>query len=147
MVCGADGGVGWPDAVVAVAVTSYVVPGARPVSLQSYGTLHVTVMGVPPPMGVAVRVYGPVTPLDVGETSTLRDEGPTSVTSIAGAPEPGVTTVNAGDAGVGLPVVASVPTAVTEYVVPGLSPVSVQYGVAHVTVMGVPPPTGTAVRV
>ena len=56
MVCGADGGVGWPDAVVAVAVTSYVVPGARPVSVQSYGTAHVTVMGVPPPMGVAVRV-------------------------------------------------------------------------------------------
>ena len=146
MVCGADGRVGWPDAVVAVAVTSYVVPGARPVSVQSYGTVHVTVMGVPPPMGVAVRVYGPVTPLDVGETSTLTDEGPT-VTSIAGAPAPGVTTVNAGDGGVRLPVAVSVPAAVTEYVVPGLSPVSVQSGVAHVTVMGVPPPTGTAVRV
>ena len=34
-VVGADGGVGWPEAVVAVAVTSYVVPGARPVRTQS----------------------------------------------------------------------------------------------------------------
>ena len=35
MVVGADAGVGWPKAVVAVAVTSYVVPGARPVRTQS----------------------------------------------------------------------------------------------------------------
>ena len=93
MVCGADGGVGWPDAVVAVAVTSYVVPGARPVSLQSYGTLHVTVMGVPPPMGVAVRVYGPLTPDANGETSTVAVLGPVTVASMAGEPVAGVSMV------------------------------------------------------
>ena len=55
-VVGAEAAVGWPEAVVAVAVTSYVVPGARPVRTQSYGTEQVTVIGCPPPMGVAVRV-------------------------------------------------------------------------------------------
>ena len=53
---GADADVVRPEAVVAVAVTSYVVPGARPVRTQSYGTEHVTEMGAPPPMGVAVKV-------------------------------------------------------------------------------------------
>ena len=53
---GADAGVVRPEAVVAVAVTSYVVPGARPVRTQSYGTEQVTVIGCPPPMGVAVKV-------------------------------------------------------------------------------------------
>ena len=60
-VVGADAGVG-PDAVEAAAVTSYVVPGGRPVMLQSYGTAHVTVIGEPPPTGVAVTVYGPLLP-------------------------------------------------------------------------------------
>ena len=53
---GADAAVVRPEAVVAVAVTSYVVPGARPVRTQSYGTEQVTVIGCPPPMGVADRV-------------------------------------------------------------------------------------------
>ena len=51
----ADGGVGLPDGPVAVAVTAYDVPGERPVTKQSIGAAHVIVMGLPPPMGVAVR--------------------------------------------------------------------------------------------
>ena len=56
MVLGADGGVGLPDALVAVAETAYDVPGERPVSTQSLGTAHAIVMGLPPPMGAAVKV-------------------------------------------------------------------------------------------
>ena len=52
----------WPEAVVAVAVTSYVMPGARPVRLQSYGTEQVTTIGEPPPRGSALIVYGPLLP-------------------------------------------------------------------------------------
>ena len=56
MVLGADGGVAFPEGPVAVAVTAYDVPGDRPVTTQSVGTSHVTVMGLPPPLGAAVRV-------------------------------------------------------------------------------------------
>jgi len=108
-VVGADAGVGWPEAAVAVAVTAYVVPGARPVRTQSYGTAHVTVMGVPPPIGVAVRVYGPVTPEEVGDTSTLMEPEPLTTALRAGAPAAGVVIVPAGDGGVGLPDDESMP--------------------------------------
>ncbi len=112
MVVGAEGGVG-PDAVVALAVSSYVAPGARPARVQSYGTEHVTAMGCPPPIGVAVSVKGPVTPDDDGEMSTLTDPGPVTATSSAGAPAAGVVMVAAGDGGVGRPEVASVPVNAT----------------------------------
>ena len=56
MVLGADGGVGLPDGPVAVAVMAYEVPGERPFNTQSIGTEQVTVMGLPTPMGAAVRV-------------------------------------------------------------------------------------------
>jgi hypothetical protein len=55
MVVGAEYGVG-PEAVLAVAVISYVVPGASPVRTQSYGAEQVTVIGCPPPIGIATRL-------------------------------------------------------------------------------------------
>jgi len=69
-------------------------------------------MGVPPPMGVAVRVYGPVIPGADGDIVTLIPAGPIVVESIAGAPSSGVTTVSLGDGSVGLPVVVSMPLTV-----------------------------------
>lgn len=60
-------------------------------------------------MGVAVRVYGPVTPGDVGDTSTLMAPEPLTRAFRAGAPAAGVVMVPAGDGGVGLPVDASMP--------------------------------------
>ena len=78
--------------------------------------------------------------------STLTDS-PTTVTAMAGALAPGVTTVPAGEGGVGLPVDASVPVADTVYAMPGVRPVRAQVGEAHVAVTGAPPPMGTAVRV
>ena len=78
--------------------------------------------------------------------STLT-ESPTTVTAMAGALALGVTTVPAGEGGVGLPVEASVPVAATAYAIPGVRPVMEQVGEAHVAVTGAPPPLGTAVRV
>ena len=109
---GADGGVGLPDGPVAVAVIAYDEPGERPVMTQSMGTEHVTLMGLPPPMGSAVRVYGPVTPKDERVMSALRED-PKTTTFIAGAFALGVTTEPAGEGGVGLPEEASVPVAET----------------------------------
>lgn len=54
---GAEAGVFVPDGVVAVTDTSYEVPGARPFMGQFVGFAHVTVMGAPPPLGTAVKVY------------------------------------------------------------------------------------------
>ena len=53
-----------------------------------------------------------MTPEEVGDMSTL-SEGPSTVTAMAGALALGVTTVPAGEGGVGLPVEASVPVAET----------------------------------
>lgn len=69
-------------------------------------------IGVPPPIGVAVRVYGPVIPDTDGDTVTLIPAGPKMVESIAGAPSSGVTTVSPGDGSVGLPVARIVPLTV-----------------------------------
>ena len=106
---------------------------------------QVTVTGLPPPTGTAVTVYGPLVP-GAGDTFTSTLEGLVACTSTTGEPAAGVVTVWGGDAGVGA-LLGPVPVAVTSYVVPGASPVRVQSGVAQVTVMGEPPPTGTAVTV
>ena len=53
---GAEGGVSVPAAVVPVTVTSYAVSGASPGIGQFLGVGHVTVIGEPPPTGVAVKV-------------------------------------------------------------------------------------------
>ena len=52
-------------------------------------------------MGVAVRVYGSVTPDEEGDSVTLIPAGPMMVESIAGAPNAGVTSVSPGEGGVG----------------------------------------------
>ena len=54
-VSGGDAGVVAPLGPLPVAMTSYVVPGARPVMGPS-GVEHTTVTGEPPPTGVAVTV-------------------------------------------------------------------------------------------
>ena len=87
-----------------------------------------------------------MTPEEVGEMSTL-SEGPSTVTAMAGALALGVTTVPAGEGGVGLPVEASVPVAETAWAIPGVRPVRGQFGEAHVAMTGAPLPAGTAVRV
>ena len=66
-------------------------------------------MGVPPPIGVAVRVYGPVTPEDVGDTSTLMEPEPLTTAFRAGAPAAGVVRVSSGDGEVGFPDNVSIP--------------------------------------
>ena len=63
------------------------------------------------------------------------------------APLAGVVMEATPEAGV-VPPPGRLPTAVTAYVVSGVSPVTGQsLGLAHVTVMGVPPPTGTSLTV
>ena len=106
---------------------------------------QVTVMGLPPPTGVAVTVYGPPEP-GAGVTVTVAAVGPVACTSTAGAPAAGVVMVSGGDAGV-VPPPELVPVAVISYVAPGLSPATVQWEAAHVAVTGEPPPTGVAVSV
>ena len=127
---------------VLVVVMSYVEPGVRP-AIAQVATGQVTVMGSPPLLGVAVTVNGPREP-GAGDTATVAVVGPVACTSIAGAPEPGVVTVSGSDAGVGEPV-GPVPFAASLYMVPGNSRLMVQSGVAHVTVIDGPPPTGVAV--
>jgi len=112
MTTGADTGVGCPQALVAVEVTSYVVPAARPVRTQSAGTKHVTVVGEPPPMGDATSVYGPVTP-GAGDMSTLIEPDPVTAALSTGAPTAGVTMVAEGEGGVGRPVAISTPETAT----------------------------------
>lgn len=55
MVLAEDGRVGLPSTPTPVAETSYVTPGFNPVMGQ-VGVLHTTVIDVPPPKGVTVRV-------------------------------------------------------------------------------------------
>ena len=112
MLVGAETGVVRPEAVEAVAITSYVVPGARPVRLQSYGTGQVSMIGCPPPIEVAARVYGPVIP-GGGEIKANASDGPSTVSSIEGASAAGVASVTDGAGGVGSPEVVSVPVNVT----------------------------------
>ena len=45
-----------PPGKLPTAVTVYVVSGVSPVTGQSLGLMHVTVIGLPPPMGVRVIV-------------------------------------------------------------------------------------------
>ena len=54
---GLEVGVLSPVAVVAKTVTSYARPGVKLVAGQSVRDVHVTTTGVPPPAGVAVKVY------------------------------------------------------------------------------------------
>ena len=53
---GADEGVVVPAAVVAATVTSYTAPGVSPGIGQFFMVGQVTVIGAPPPTGVAVKV-------------------------------------------------------------------------------------------
>ena len=53
---GAEAGVLAPEAVVATTETSYDTPGARPFMGQFVGEGQVTVTGMPPPFGTAVKV-------------------------------------------------------------------------------------------
>ena len=101
-----------PEIAVAVTVTSYVFPGARPARLQSYGSEHTTVMGAPPPIGVAATVYGPLVPL-TGDTSTIIEPGPVTVTAKDGAVTPGVVSGCGGEGPVELFDEMSTPRAVT----------------------------------
>ena len=75
---GAEAAVGWLPAPVLVTVTSYDVPGARPARLQFEAEEHVTVMGAPPPIGVAVIVNGLLVPM-TGDTVTVIAPGPVTV--------------------------------------------------------------------
>lgn len=52
----AEGGVSAPAAVVPATVTSYAMPDVSPGIGQFLGAGHVTVIGAPPPTGVAVKV-------------------------------------------------------------------------------------------
>lgn len=110
-VVGADDGVG-PDAVEAAAETSYVVPGGRPVMLQSYGTAHVTDIGEPPPTGVAVTVYGPLLPAG-GEYVALILVGPVAWAMIGECPMDIVVNIFFGDGIVAAPVDVDLPIANT----------------------------------
>ena len=156
-------------------------PGLRP-GIGQFKVAHVTLMGAPPPAGVAITVYGPVVPgaglitavAEVGLLIKASSEGDLqAVTEMScwfgwdfddymwrqspvksqeqdGArlanPIRGVATVCAGDAWLALPS-GSVPTAETEYTVPGDRPPKVHASVMHVTTTGLPPATGTAVMV
>lgn len=132
MVVGVESGVG-PDAVEAVAVTSYVVPGFRPVRLQSYGTEHVMVIGEPPPIGVAVTVYGPLLPTG-GEYVTLRVVGPVAWAMMGDWLTVNVVNIFFGDGNVAVPVDVVLPTTNTSWIVPGCKPVREQLTVAQITV-------------
>jgi len=137
----------------ATVVTEYVVPGARVVG-EIVVVVDVSVIAVPPPIGVSVAVYPLILPppVDVGAVTVmvaaLEDVAAADVIEGADGGAAGVVIVDAAA------VVAPSPTAfvarvVIVYVVPGARPLIVTAleicEAGTVNRIGVPPPDGVAI--